>query len=94
VTSFVYRLDITKPDGADAPGWEPSEWCDICHEHDWLEHDWNDDWGSRRTPPFSWPRRRHYLSRAAAEGRADYLRRCGASVHITIGRVVWPEGEA
>lgn len=80
---YVYRLDITKPAGSDAPDWIPDDWEAISKRHGWYE------------PSFHWPTRRNYFSAEAAQRRAQLLREFGAGVAIMVGLVewtgVWPE---
>lgn len=70
----VWRLDVTYPEGVDSRN-PPAGWEPI------------------EIPPddqttFSWPRRRHYMSREGAEDRARLLRRWGCTVTVVRSRPV------
>ena len=79
--TFVYRLDVTLPEGADAPGWCPDGW---------MPQVW-DDADGRYVQEFRWPRKRHCLSLSTANRWAQQLRSWGATVTIRRSEpVVWP----
>lgn len=63
----VWRLDVTYPEGSDAPDWEPANWIPTYDPED---------------RGFEWPRLRLYLSRSGAESRAKLLRGYGATVTV------------
>jgi len=83
---FVYRLDITYPEGSTEWGWEPEgEW--------WKELSGGQGPGPDET--FSWPQEHLYLSRSGASKRADLLRKWGATVRVEKSRPVeWDGDEA
>lgn len=67
MTTYVYRLVVTYPEKPTLP----QEYDDIdASAREYLEERW------------SWPRSRHYLSRASAERRATLLRSLGAEVEV------------
>jgi hypothetical protein len=69
---FVYRLLVEYPEGVD---WQnpPDAWTpDTFYDSD----------GTPEETTFSWPRERCYLSRGAAEKRANLLRSYGCTVRM------------
>ncbi len=72
----VYRLRVARPEGSEAPGWEPEGWSEIC-----VARGWTSDVDPGEVP-FTWPRRLTYLSAAGAEERAKLLREYGATVVV------------
>jgi hypothetical protein len=90
---FLYRLGITYPEGSQEPGWEPPGWREGLAV-DLGRGQPDDDWRPGYCYDFRWPRRRTYLSRAAAERQARLLERCGAKVTVVQSLPVeWPERE-
>ncbi len=84
----VYRLVVKLPPGSEEPGWAPEEWSDICDRLGWCDE-------YRDPPRFSWPTRRTFLSRAAAERRAGFLREYGAEVAVVRSyAVIWRDPDA
>ena len=74
----LYRLHVTYPEGSHAWGWEPKGWADdpangLPYSSDPDDEDYI---------PFSWPAVKVYQSRKGASGRANLLRRFGATVRI------------
>ncbi len=65
---FVYHLEVIIPEAYLQPGWEPQNW------------DHKDYYGVDE--PFTWPRRRNYLSEKPAREQADRLRDYGAFVSV------------
>lgn len=87
--AYLYRLVVTLPEGADEVGWKPENWEEVCEARGWI--DMERETGAEFTIPFSWPRRRLYMSAAAAEERAKMLREYGATVKIERSNpVTWP----
>lgn len=82
----VYRLDITYPEGSDAPGWQPAGWT-------------AGDPGTRGGPEledcwFGWPAEHLYLSRSGSARRAEILRGYGCDVNIVVSfPVMWNEDD-
>jgi hypothetical protein len=82
--TYVYRLDVTYPEGS--------------HDDDWAPEGWEPEpvmeaeTGAWYEPPFRWPAvGRLYLSRSAASRRADLLRSYGARVEVVRSEPVrWP----
>jgi hypothetical protein len=74
MTTHVYRLDITYPEGSDDGYWEP--------EGDWWEH--LPRWDKYQSAPevFEWPAEHLYLSRSGADKRATMLRAWGATAKV------------
>lgn len=68
----VYHLDVTIPPEYEYP-YEPEGWATHCEYHGWVDHNGGAN-------PFSWPQRRNFLSRGAAQKQAARLRRWGAVV--------------
>jgi hypothetical protein len=78
---YVYRLDVTLPEEAADPLWEPASW----------QPEWDPNPESDQS--FRWPRHdRLWLSRSGAKGRADLLRSYGAKVEIVRSREVVFDG--
>lgn len=79
--TFVYRLDVTLPEGANAWDFTPENW---------QEPRWNGD--PDDSTAFRWPRYdRLYLSASGAGKRAALLRLYGAKVEIVRSNPVdWP----
>lgn len=70
--TFVYRLDVTLPEGAHAWDFAPENW----QAPEWSGNPDEDS-------SFRWPRYdRVYLSASGARTRADLLRSYGAKVEI------------
>jgi hypothetical protein len=89
---YAYRIVLTLPKGADAPGWEPEDWIEICEEKGW----WSsmDTYGNDEPPPFRWPRRTMYFDGPSAEKRAELLRRYGATVEVERSEPLrWSQGD-
>lgn len=79
--SRLYRLIIEKPAGSDQPGWRPAGWDD------------NGPFVDPDSGVFRWPVARTFLTRAAAENKANKFRAYGAKVTIQESNpVTWPEG--
>lgn len=84
---YVYRVTAVLPDGADAEAWEPEGW----HQWCWDNGRANaaaccaDEWSEPGVchTPFSWPSRRHFFSRTAAERCADRYEQWGATAYVT-----------
>lgn len=87
---YVYRLDITYPEGSREPGWKPALWQD-------KEFVKTLPLKVRammvlRPARFKWPRERMYMSSDAAWARAFFLKSCGASVTILRSQpVTWTD---
>ena len=81
MTTFVYRLHVTLPEGSDEPGWEPEGWiADVWYDAD-----------GEQSREFSWPRKRHCLSQSTANRWARQLRAWGANVVVERSNpVAWP----
>ena len=80
--TYVYRLDVTLPDGSDEPGWHPDGW---------VAQEW-DDADGHYVQEFKWPRKRQCLSLTTANRWAQQLRSWGATVRICRSEpVVWTE---
>jgi hypothetical protein len=89
VSVYVYRLVVTLLEGSTERGWEPDKWAALCDASGWPPI--NDDLDETS---FRWLGRKHYLSGAAANRRADLLRAFGAAVDVERSElVVWPSGE-
>lgn len=83
---YVYRLDVTYPEGSTAPDWYPEGYTP--------EEGYESDTGARYDLPFRWPRNRLYLSGGAAEARAKWLRKFGAHAVVVRSRAVeWSQPE-
>jgi hypothetical protein len=73
--TYLYRIDVTYPQGSRTYGWEPPGW----------DGDNADPEGA-----FRWPVNRLYLSPANAEHRAALFRRYGAQATIhRSDKVTW-----
>lgn len=70
---YVYRLDITYPEGSDDLGWEP--------EGKWWEHQ-RSGYPPGPDVEFHWPAEHLYLSSSGANKRAVMLRAWGATVTV------------
>lgn len=70
----VYHLEVTVPPGCAWP-YSPPDWVAHCQYHGWLD-------AHGGAMEFSWPARRNFLSRAAAQKQAARLRRWGAIVEV------------
>lgn len=87
--AHVYRLVVVLPEGSDVAGWEPENWEDWCEKHDHWINEY--ETGASVTPPFRWQTRRNFLSKAAADRRAEWLREFGATVTVEKSNpVTWP----
>lgn len=86
---YVYRLDVTYPDGSLEVGWEPENWASICQDNCWPSTDHDGD------TSFRWPRERMFLSESAAEARARRLRQFGAHAVVVRSREIqWADVDA
>jgi hypothetical protein len=83
----VYRLEITYPEGSDAPGWVPACWPELLASIK--------DRARRRElrrRGFRWPRERLFLSASGAYKRAGLLTVFGATVFVDASwPVTWSE---
>lgn len=85
---YVYRLDITYPEGF-GPGEHPWGW----YPEGWDAADFiiNTPEGPDY-PTFSWPQERRFLSRKGAENRAERLRGYGCAVEVVRSEPIqWPD---
>lgn len=83
--TYVYRLNIEYPPGSvNDWDWEPDGWTAEAPEYR------EDDTGAWVTAPFQWPSNRRFLTKPAAERRAAWLRKWGATVVIERSEpIVW-----
>lgn len=89
--TYVYRLDVTYPEGSREIGWEPPGWDDLLVQSDrnWREGQTTNYLDPER--PFSWPPERQFLSSGSASHRAYLLRLFGAKVEVVRSLPVeWP----
>jgi hypothetical protein len=75
---YVYRLEITYPEGSSEPGWRPALWSDpeFLRLFSRRTRRWY------RTREFRWPHEHLYLSASGAGSRAALLRSWGAEVEV------------
>lgn len=73
---YVYRLEISYPEGSDAPGWLPPRWDQYVRKLPLRTR------RKVRRTGFRWPRERMFLSSSGAYGRAAQLIRFGCDVEI------------
>ena len=89
--TYVYRLDVTYPEGSEQPGWEPADWREGLAV-DLGRGSAGDGYTPEWCADFTWPRRRTYISAVAAERRKALLERLGAKVTVVRSApVTWPK---
>lgn len=89
---FLYRLDVTYPEGSQRPGWEPPDWREgLAEDIGRAGQGGLSGCGADWCADFTWPRRRLYVSKTAARARKRLLERFGATVTIERSLPVeWP----
>jgi hypothetical protein len=85
---YVYKLDVTYPEGSLEPGWVPANWMDP----EILARMTRRQRRRHKKEEFRWPREHLFLSASGANERAWWLRACGATAVVRRSDpVTWEE---